>query len=367
VPEALADLIRAEGPLSFERYMEWALYEPAHGFFALGGGAGRRGGDFLTSPEVGALFGAVVAAWLDAVWDRMGRPDPFTVVEAGAGRGALAIAVRAAAPRCASSMHYVMVERSEALRTSQREHLDVVDPPEAFPAPGGGGPRFYSMAEMPTGRIRGVVLANELLDNLPFRLVECGEAGWSEVLVDLGPDGGLRESTGGLPEGTARRCESLAPHAGSGARFPLQDRASEWVCDVLERLEGELILFDYASTSAEMAARSDREWLRTYRGHTRGGAVLDEPGSQDITAEVAIDQLPLPASAVRQRDWLVDNGIEAMVEAARGEWSERAGVGDLRAMRARSVPVEAEALCDPSGLGAFWVLEWRCDAHGRRE
>jgi SAM-dependent MidA family methyltransferase len=69
--------------------LEAALYDPATGFYETGGRAGRRG-DFLTSPEVGPLFGAVVARALDRWWDGLGRPDPFVVVDAGAGPGTLA-------------------------------------------------------------------------------------------------------------------------------------------------------------------------------------------------------------------------------------------------------------------------------------
>ena len=81
----------------FDEVIELALYDPVDGFF--GGGRARAGGrDFLTSPEVGPLFGAVIARALDAWWDELGRPDPFTVVEAAAGAGTLARAVLAAAP-----------------------------------------------------------------------------------------------------------------------------------------------------------------------------------------------------------------------------------------------------------------------------
>src|SRR6187455_2663565 len=103
------------GPERFDLFMERALYDPESGFYATGGVAGRRG-DFLTSPEVGPLFGAVLARALDAWWSELGRPDPFTVVDAGAGPGTLARAVRAAAPACAAAMGYVLVERSAAQR-----------------------------------------------------------------------------------------------------------------------------------------------------------------------------------------------------------------------------------------------------------
>src|SRR5262245_8819917 len=141
--------------------MELALYGE-HGFYSRGGRAGRRG-DFLTSPEVGPLFGAVVARFLDAEFERLGRPRPFTFVDAGAGTGTLARAVLAARPACADALRYVAVEVSEAQRGQHPAGVE-------------------SVAALPRGPIDGVVMANELLDNLPFRLVVFDGA-WREAFV----------------------------------------------------------------------------------------------------------------------------------------------------------------------------------------
>ncbi|MGH9180018.1 MAG: SAM-dependent methyltransferase, partial [Acidimicrobiales bacterium] len=112
--------------MTFAEFLELALYDASGGFFAEGE-AGRRG-DFLTSPEVGPLFGAVVARALDRWWSELGRPDPFVVVEAGAGAGTLARDVVAAAGACGPALRYVLVERSEPLRARQAERLPL-DPP----------------------------------------------------------------------------------------------------------------------------------------------------------------------------------------------------------------------------------------------
>jgi len=108
--------------------MEAALYDPAGGFFAragAAGGAGRGRGDFVTSVEVGSLFGALIARAVDGWWDQLGRPDPFLVVDAGAGRGQLARDVLRAEPRCAAALRYVLVERSAGLRAAQAEGLSL--------------------------------------------------------------------------------------------------------------------------------------------------------------------------------------------------------------------------------------------------
>ena len=89
----LADRIRArierEGPLAVSDVVDAALYDPADGFYAAGGHAGRRG-DFLTAPEVGPLFGAVISNAVDAWWVAAGSPARFVVAEHGAGPGTLA-------------------------------------------------------------------------------------------------------------------------------------------------------------------------------------------------------------------------------------------------------------------------------------
>ena len=66
--------------MPYEDLLELALYDPEHGFYTAGGQAGRRG-DFITSPEVGPLFGLVVSRAIDRCWDDLGQPDDFTVVE----------------------------------------------------------------------------------------------------------------------------------------------------------------------------------------------------------------------------------------------------------------------------------------------
>ena len=333
----------------FDEYLERALYHPERGFYAAGGQAGRRG-DFLTSPEVGPLFGAVLARALDTWWHDLGEPDPFTVVEAGAGPGTLARTIQAAAPGCAAALRYVTVERSAAQRAL---HPDGVE----------------ARADLPAGPVTGVVLANELLDNVPFRLVEHTADGWAEVWVDAAAPATVSDTVAGGDAGA----EVLVPlddpppalaglDAPVGARVPVQERAVAWLAEALALVErGRVVVVDYADTTASMATRSPREWLRTYRAHGRGGDPLEAPGSQDVTVEVAVDQLAdvrPPDHDRSQAAFLAAHGIDELVDEGRRLWEERAHLGDLAAIRARSRITEADALTDPAGLGAFRVLEW---------
>ncbi len=349
--------------------VESALYSP-DGFYEQGGQAGRQG-HFVTSAEVGPLFGILVGRALDREWERMGQPDPFVVVEAGAGPGTLARAVVAGRPHCERALRYVLVERSAAQRGAHGERLALEDSAFAFaPAadddenalPPPAGPIVVSLSEMPRLEAPAVVLANELLDNMPFDLAQRTVDGWDEVRIGA-RNGDLVEMLVPLDSRRAEMLRRLVPEAVAGARVPLQDAAAAWLRDArsLGGAGGAVIAVDYASTTADLAQRPWLEWVRTYRQQTRGEHPLADLGGQDITCEVAMDQLAAvepPARVRRQADWLADLGLDELVEDGRRTWSERAHIGDLEAVRGRSRIGEAEALTDPNGLGAFRVMEW---------
>ena len=272
-------------PLRFDEYLAIVLYGE-HGFYTTSGQAGRRG-DFITSPEVGPLFAAVLARWIDAEHARLGAPDDFTIVEVGAGPGTLARAILLAAPHWIE--RYVAVEISP---TQRAQH------------PAG----VRSQAELPSVPFRGVVIANELLDNLPFRLAVF-DGGWREALVSIAGDGTASELLVAAPP----EWSWLPIDAAHGARLPVQHATGAWVRDV---------------------------------------------GLQDITAQVCLDQLPATKAVRTQAQFLQRWGIEELVEEGRTAWAAAAGAPNLAALRMRSRLREAESLLDIDGLGGFLALEW---------
>lgn len=355
VEEIVVERARRLGPRPADEVIDLALYG-AGGFYASGGGAGRRG-DFLTSPEVGPLFGAVLARALDGWWEALERPDPFVVVEGGAGAGTLARSVLAAGPACAPALRWVGVERSAALRAAAAAVLPVEPAGQVLGTGAGGGPVVTVVEDLPTGPLTGVVVANELLDNLPPVIAERTTGGWAEVRVGEGADGLVEVLVRG--DGITRAAQRWAPHAVPGVRVPLVRRAGRWVERARAILDaGWVVCVDYgAPTTAELAGRGFDGWLRTYRGHERGRGWLDDLGRQDITCDVPADQLR-PAGLETQSAWLRRWGMDGLVEASRRSWNERAALGDLTALQARSRVGEAAALTDETGLGAFLVLQW---------
>jgi len=372
---AIAERIHRNGPVRFGTFVELALYGPG-GFFTVGGGAGRAGRDFVTSPEVGSLFGLCVARALDAEWERQQRPDPFVVVEAGAGNGRLARDVLRAEPACAAALHYVLVERSARLRAEQaaRLHLepvaDALGPAtrgdhDESPVPVGGlGPIVGSLDELPARPLDGVVLANELLDNLVFEIVVRTTRGWDEVRVGIDDDGTFVELYVPATADLQRWVGDV--DAPPGTRLPVATGAVDWIADAAGALRrGALLLVDYTAGWDALVAR-DGGWLRTYAGHERGGDARSAPGMQDITADVPIEMLRRAATRAglelaletTQAAWLSGLGIDALVAEGRAQWEAGAAAPDLVALAGRSRAPEAAALTDPGGLGAHTVLRF---------
>ena len=334
--EISAAIAAAGGAIPFSEYMQLALYGQG-GFYTTGGRAGRRGGDFITSPEVGPLFGTVIARALDAWWKELGSPSRFEVVECGAGPGTLARSILAAQPECLAAMHYVAVEISASQRALHPQGIE-------------------SRETMPDGPITGVVLANELLDNLPFRLFVF-DGSWMEAFVSQASGSQFVEVLR-----TPDVVPSCLPHtAPLGSRAPIQDVAASWVRDCLSKIDhGRLLLFDYCSAStAEISLTPWREWLRTYRDQGRGTHYLSNPGSQDITTQVMIDQLPAGFASSTQADFLKQWGIDVLVIEGATYWENIKHAPDVAAMKMRSRSTEATSLTDFSGLGAFNAHSWQ--------
>lgn len=328
----------------------------------------------MTSPAVGSLYGNLVARALDRWWDTLGHPDPYIVVDAGAGDGRLWRDVLRATPRCAPALRAVLVERSAALRAAQRDRLPIEpfeDALGAFEPSAGGdapvpvprlGPVVTALDELPAVAVEGVVLANELLDNLPFDVVERSHDGWLEIRVGADAEGRLCEvPVPAAPDLQSWLGDLVAP---VGARVPVQRSLETWLgaCGAVLR-RGFAVVIDYAASLADIVARSPG-WLRCYRAHERLASPLDDPGEHDVTADLVLEVVRRSAARAgftivretTQAGWLAELGVAELVAEARRRWSERAAVGDLEALSARSRIGEAEALTDPAGLGGHTVV-----------
>jgi SAM-dependent MidA family methyltransferase len=330
------------GPMPFDRFMSLALYDP-EGFFGGQRLRSEKAGDFLTSPEVSALFGETLARFVSAERERIG--EPFQVVEVAAGSGTLLGPLLRVAPTPA-----VAVEVSPAARAALGASLPAVDVVDRLPQ-----------------SMRGVVIANELIDNLPMALAQRVDGSWRERWVGTDGDGLGFKDAPPRPEVVAW-LGSFAGEVVDGGWVEVQLEAGRWLETVLDRLEtGAVLLIDYGDTSDNLIPRRQDGTLRTYRSHHLGPHPLDEPGETDITADVNFTALEAVAESAgaqvelrRQDDFLTALGLRAsLTELRQGELAAARAGDTNQGLRARSLRIEAETLLHPRGLGDFRVLVCR--------
>ena len=326
--------IREDGSISFSEFMKFALYDETEGFYSHGG-AGRKK-DFITSPEVGPLFGKIISRAIDKCWIEFGKPSHFTFLECGAGPGTLAKSILRSQMQCKGALKYIAVE-------STPQQI------QTHPA------AVQTLSTMPNEIEVGIIFANELLDNLPFDIFESQNDGsWLEVRITVDDEN--------ISEILIPNNEKAPPYKleTPNVRVPVQREAQKWLKDALEILHnGKIIVIDYAVESFE--SHQKQQWLRTYQQHEVDTHPLKDIGQSDITSDVDISQLArvLPPTSVKtQAQWLGDFGLENLVEKSKQQWKKHAHNPDLTALEARSAIGESEALTDLSGLGSFKVLEW---------
>jgi SAM-dependent MidA family methyltransferase len=324
--------------------MELALYDPAGGFFSTGVLRSEKAGDFLTSPEVSAAFGQTLATYVTSEHDRLGQPQDFTVVEVGAGSGSLLGPLLETLP---FEPHVVAVEASPAARESLVRRvlgISVLAPEESLETIS-----------------HGVVLANELLDNLPMALAVREASGWTERWVT--EHEGVLALTAVTPRPEV--IDWLTAWAGpveDGGIVEVQLAAVKWLSAMAATIgEGSIVAIDYGDTAELLEPRRAGGTLRTYRAHHLGPHPLDEPGATDITADVnftallgAGELLGLDCSLHRQDDFLNRLGLRERLGALRHEELALARGNDTMArLIVRNEISEIETIVHPRGLGDF--------------
>ncbi len=324
--EAVIALIRAQlaaagGWLSFERFMELALYAPGLGYYSAGSLKLGPGGDFVTAPEVSDLFSRAVARQCLEIL----RASGGEILELGAGTGRMAaVILRELAAQHSLPERYAILEVSADLAARQRARL------AALPAP--LHERVVWLDRLPERPLHGVVLANEVADALPCRRFTWHEGAVRELGVALGGHGagGLRDGCAPADAPLERACEELLP----GAQGPWPEgytsevclRVAPWIASLGDCLaEGVLLLSDYGLPRRHYYHRErSGGTLRCHFRHLAHENPYINVGVQDITAWVDFTRIAEAAHAAglavsgfaTQAAFLLACGLESLVAEA---------------------------------------------------
>jgi SAM-dependent MidA family methyltransferase len=332
---AITEEIRSSGPIPFARFMELVLYHPFHGYYMrLNGdpvaqslGEDRIGwsGDYYTSSDVHPILARALARQIRQADELLGRPDPFTVVEMGGGKGLLArdfLRDCEGAGSFFSRLRYRLIERSPAMKAAQQANL----------APWLGSPGRVSWLDGPdelgAGGLVGVFVSNELLDAFPVHRIRIERGEPREIFVDLQGD---------------RFCERLQPLSSpelvqylgrlqqlgivlpEGFCTEINLNALRWMKAVAHALaRGLVITIDYGHTAQDLYGPDrHRGTLLCYYHQLASEDPFQRIGLQDMTAHVDFTSLASAGEEeglhvtgfTNQMSFLMGLGVEQMVEA----------------------------------------------------
>jgi SAM-dependent MidA family methyltransferase len=279
--------IQADGPMRFDRFMEMALYHPGLGYYAKSDGPSPIGrqGDFFTSVSAGPLFGRLLARQFLQMWQVLGNPNTFWIIEQGAHDGRLACDIlewsRAEAPAFFDTLHYAIVQSSGVASIRQK----------CAPEPGLVGyiTWFENLAALAAENPVGVFFSNELVDAFPVRAIRYLSGAWREQYVADAGTGALTWVDRPVTDAElARAIETLPLPPIENYLTEINLRARGWIGEVARALkQGYVLTIDYGYPASHYYAPfRTGGTLIAYVKHHGLDEVLEEPGRRDITAHV---------------------------------------------------------------------------------
>ena len=274
--------------------MNQALYNPEHGYYASGRARLGRSGDFFTNVSVGPVFGKLMATQFQEIWQQLGGPRGFTIVEQGANDGTFAADVlHAISERFTDfleNLQYWIIEPFPVLESRQRGMLKRFAPRvQWFPSIAGLEP------------FAGIHFSNELLDAMPFHLVRRGgdqgtDGIWNEMLVDFKKNEFRLIEKRLEDERIAQQLKRYS-NCQRGVELEVNLEAVEWLNAISAKLRtGCVLTIDYGF--ADDGSREPHSTMQCRAGHHRLDSVFDRIGDSDITAHVNWSVLAEEAEAL---------------------------------------------------------------------
>lgn len=343
--------------ITFAEYMELVLYHPRHGYYASNSERIGKSGDFLTSPHLASDFGEMLAVQLHQLWQILGSPQEFKLIEMGAGQGLLALQIldysQREYPSFFKAIDYIIIEKSPAMIAIQQSRLTF------------STVRWCQWSEINDSSIVGCFLSNELIDALPVHQVICAEDRLQEIYVTTGDDDrAFIETIDYLSTDLLETYWQLNDISflngkyAEGYRTEVNLAALEWLKFISKKLQrGYILSIDYGYTADRYYnPMRSQGTLQCYYQHAHHNDPYINIGNQDLTAHVDFTALQQQGELLglhtvgftQQGIFLMALGLGERIAAI------SAGGGDVRSLLTRRQNLHQ--LIDPMGLGKFGVL-----------
>ena len=336
--------IRNDGPITFREFMELALYWPEGGYYT----TRSASTDYYTAPSAHPAFGALVCLQLYQMWKHLDEPQPFWVIEPGAGNGLLLRDITEFSKQLPSgfgrALRYVVLERNPWLNVSvtrtQEDRLD-----------------WVAAVNLPFRDVEGAVLSNELLDALPVHRVRMERGQLQEIYITVEEEV-LAEELGPLSTpALTHRLQRVGASLQEGWEAEINLAIDHWASEMFACLRrGFVITFDYGRPASDLySADRPRGTLTTFRDHVQTDSPLRHVGYQDITSQVDFTALELAGQEAgleclgrtSQRSFLLNLGWQRWFASLRGITDDAQANANRMGM---------QQLVRPGGMGDFQVM-----------
>jgi len=288
--DRVAGRIACAGPVSFADFMEMALYEPSLGYYVSGKEKWGKGGDYITTLDLSPVFARIMARQLLEMWQVLGSPGRFHIVEAGAGRGWLTKeilrAIRGLDTAMADALHVHLVEKNPGFRSEW----------EGWKEEGLCFSELNWHADISDiqGPVAGCIYSNELFDAMPFHRLVMRGGKLREIYTGLNAGGdGFKDIEGELSTpALSGYFEGLGLELGDGQRAEVNLNLSGWIEAASDLLsEGFVITVDYGMPAWRLYEKGRSGTLMCHYRHTLNDDPYRNLGRQDITAHLDFTSL----------------------------------------------------------------------------
>jgi SAM-dependent MidA family methyltransferase len=317
--QIIRDQINSNGPITFAKFMQLALYHQEFGYYSSARARIGKEGDYYTSPCVHPAFGEIIGRFIHEAYKTLDVQE-FTVIEMGAGKGYLALdvldSIKRDQPQFYSNLNYLIVEISPSLieeeKTILKGHLHKI----SF---------LSSISEIGDGEIAGVFISNELLDSFPFHRLKYVKNDFHEIYVGIRND----EFTEILDTLSTSELKTYIDRYGlefmEGQEIEINLNAKQWLLNVSRILsKGFVVTIDYGFKATELfdPTRTKGTYMCFYK-HEANENPYAHIGEQDITAHVDFSNLALAGNDLEletvkyttQGQFLIDWGMLDILES----------------------------------------------------
>jgi len=329
--QKIIDRIKKEGPITFETFMEMALYEPGLGYYASEHAGIGKAGDFYTSQHLHPAFGAMIGKQIEEMWEILGKPSDFYAVEHGAGSGLMCMDIMNYLQKreIFQSFTYAIIEVNPFIQHKQKKLLEKYSAKVKW---------IYPFKEL--GDIKGCILSNELLDAFPVHLIEM-EDKLKEIYVNVkdennpplppfnkGGQGGFsvgnfKETKGPLSTNAiVNYIHEFSIQLPKGYRSEINLKIKDWLRSVNEVLsEGFVLTIDYGYPARDYYSdERNRGTLLCYYRHQVNEDPYRNIGQQDITAHVNFSSI---------KKWGEEFGLKTIGFCQQGTYLISLGIDEI--------------------------------------